>query len=438
LRDARCALMLDAMNRLLIVLGLLALGAGAVFLWQSTASRADGDPTPPAPSNGVAPVADQPSTDAAGTTARATDPRAQNPTSLPPSSKGAPDLFTRRGRVVDPSGNGVAGLSVAVVHRPVEFGGPMADSGRFVARTVTDADGRFAVSLQGANGRPSVEWVGPLNAPTAPPFLGLPQQVTFDPKLTDVELELRVVPGTTIEGHVRLDAVSGERSDEVRLMAIGQQTGHSAYGRIDATGHFVLELLHDPTYLVVASVSHAVSPVALDVRTGTKDLELTLLPVGAVSVEVEGGTPAGLRVECSRIGGEPAELARMGISGRSPQFLLPGAYSIAVYTQTHYAFATVDSVGTREAPWVIPVRLEPAALVDVKNEADGPRIVVVENAGRIVRAQSIPLAGRTSLSVPPGAFAVREHSLDGTLVESHPVALGPNASLQIVFAAPPR
>lgn len=439
MREAPCALMLDAMNRLLVVLGVLALGAGAVFLRQRPASPEGVVPTQPEPSSGAAEVDGQsPPPQEHDGRALAAGEKVQPPTPPPAQPVGPLAPFTRRGRVVDPSGKGVAGLSVAVVHRPVEFGGPMADTGRFVARSLTDDEGRFALSVQNTGGKPSVEWVGPLHARTAPPFLGPPQQVSFDPALADVELELRVVPGKSIAGHVRLDAVPGVPVDEVRLMGIGQRSGHSASTRIDATGRFVLELLYDETYLVIASMSRAVSPIALDVRTGTEDLELALQPVGAVRVEVEGGSPQGLRVECSRVGGEPEELARMGLSGRSPQFLLPGAYSIAAYTQTLYGFASVDSVGTREAPRVVPVQLAPAALVDVRNEAAEPRIIVVENAGRVVRAQSLPLAGRTMLAVPPGAFTVHEHLLDGTLVASHPVALAANASLEIEFVDAPR
>jgi hypothetical protein len=424
--------MLAAMNRVIVGFVVLALAGAGIYLGMRSASRADGEPTRPAASNGAAEVDGQrPSPEQPQGRALAVGEEAQQPTPPPAPPVGPQSPFTRRGRVVDEAGQGVAGLSVAVVHRPVEFGGPIADTGRFLARTVTDDEGRFALSVQNPSGKPSVQWVGPLHGPDAPPFIGPAQQVDFDPALADVELELRVIPGKTIAGRVLLDAVQGQSVDEVRLMAIGQLTGHSANARIDAEGRFLLELLYDEAYLVVASASRAVSPLALDVRTGTQDLVLALQPVGAVRVDVEGGSPPGLRIECARVGGEPEELARMGLSGRSPQFLLPGAYTIAVYTQDMYACTSVDSVGTREAPLVVPVKLEPAALVDVWNKAEEPRIVVVENAGRVVRAQSLPLAGRAMLSVPPGSFTVHEHLIDGTLVVSHPMALGPNASLEL-------
>jgi hypothetical protein len=42
------------------------------------------------------------------------------------------------------------------------------------------------------------------------------------------------------------------------------------------------------------------------------------------------------------------------------------------------------------------------------------------------------------LSVPPGSFTVHEYRLDGTLIESHPLDLAPQASFELELTTAPR
>ncbi|MEZ6016692.1 MAG: hypothetical protein R3F49_16360 [Planctomycetota bacterium] len=411
------------MTRALVAIGVItALGLGLALL------NREPSPPPSAPGGG----GEAGSTALPAELAGRSELAAPNAAATPSAPDGAA-AFTRSGRVVDAAGEGVGGLSVAVVMRPAGLGGPMSDGGQFPARTVTDADGRFELSLP----YPGSMWVGPLaQLDVRHQVLGAPVRAEFSAAAAGTPLELRVRESKTAAGVVSLAAAPGLRAKDVRVVAIGEQSGHSALSALTDDGSFVIGPLFDETYFYVASAPGFVSRSRHGVASGTQGLELTLEPIGALRVQVEGGPRPGLRVECSPEGGTLATLARMTVIGRSMNFLLPGPHSIAAYTQDEIGYAHVTDIGSKEAPLDVQVALGPAASLRVSNDADSPRILVVEEGGKTVRVQTISLAGQTVMIVPPGALTVRAYALPGDEIETQAFQLAPGQRGELRLTLP--
>ncbi len=354
------------------------------------------------------------------------DPQADQPAaSVPEEAPRTAEGFVLRGRVVTRTGAPVAGLPIGALPRPNGLGGPLPDTGRFQARTETLADGSFEL-------RSSVTttlWVGPLHGPGLPPFLASPASVRFGPDLASrAPLTFEAAPAQVLQGVVRLERAPGVAPAEVRVMVIGERTGHSSTAGIDAEGRFTFTLLHDEPYTCAAVATAYVSAPAFGVApkasaTGAA-VELTLEPVAALRVEVEGGQPEGLRVECAPLEGHPVELARLAFAGRGPNFLSARPQAVAAFTTDRFGFVPRADPGPRDAAPTVAVALGPAAQLELSNVADAPRIVVVEQGGRAVRAQSLALASQMVLTVPPGDLRVHVYDLSGALLAGHDVTFG--------------
>lgn len=345
-----------------------------------------------------------------------------------------PPVIERSGRVLDDQGAPVAGMTVVASTSPVGLGGPFAEGNRYNATTATDAEGRFTLSLP----RAGQFWIAPLTERAGPPFIGSPRLIDAREAPPEGGFELRVEPSTLIRGRVVLDGVQGIDRDGVRVNAIGQRTGHMAQCRIDAEGAFELEPVGAEPYIVFAASSAAVSEPLRGVVGRTADGAgaspapvLTLIPVGAVRIESEGGTTAGLRVEGARHGAHPLELARLALSGRSPQYLLPGAYTLAVFTQDRIGHVEVGEVGTLDAPREVAVALAPAATLVVENHDTTPRILVVEQGGRVVRAQSFGWLARLVVVVPAGELTLTEYDLDGASLGVRTLTVTPGSRTNV-------
>ena len=307
------------MSRPLAVLIVLALAGFAT--WRAfTRGHADPQPIPQAPSA---------------------------PDGAPRSAEG----FVLRGRVIDRTGAPVAGLPIGALPRPNGLGGPLPDTGRFQARTETLADGSFELRSAVA----ATLWVGPLHGPGLPPFLAEPASVRFGPQLASgAPLTFEAAPAQVLQGIVRLERALGVAPAEVRVMAIGERTGHSSTAGVDAEGRFTFTLLHDEPYTCAAVASDFVSAPAFGVapRAGAVGVavELTLEPVAALRVEVEGGQPEGLRVECAPLAGHPVELARLAFAGRGPNFLLARPQAVAAFTTDRFGFVPRADPSCRTSP----------------------------------------------------------------------------------------
>lgn len=393
---------------LILFLVLVAVGFGVSWL------RRDAAPVEP-PSGGPDPVVTQGSDPVAG------------PLEVP---NAAPEL-TCIGRVVDATGAGVAGVSLGASSSIRGFGGPFEDTGRYVARTETDAEGRFVLALP----RVGPFWIGPLLEQGKQFPLGQPAPFECSGAVGDPPLLFTLEAPHEIEGHVRLEDLPGVDLTKVRVLALGERTGQSALASIDAEGRFTLSSLCDEPFVLTAMGVTFVANAVHGVAVGTQDVELTFGAIGALSVEVEGGSPPGVRVECARLGGHPLDVARGLYSGRSPSYLLPGAYAVAVYTQTDYGRVMAESIGTSERPERVPVVLTPAGSLDVANVRPGPIVVIVEEAGEIARAQTFPIGAQMVLVVPPGNLVVRVHSFDGALLETRPVQVAAGARVPVRIGA---
>lgn len=414
------------MRVLVVVLGLVVLAGGACFALLRPVSP-QGDPTPP---SGTA----NPGTPHSGTPVDVTPSGAPStaPSEASTDAGAKPNAgLSQRGTVRDASGSPVAGIPVVVAGNHTGLGGPLVDGGRFLSRSVTDTAGRFEVQAPRAESL----WVGPVSSRELPPFLGMPVQLDFTKPRADLDLVVR--RATTLSGRVAVAGSNALPPRETRIAGIGERTGHSVHTSVDPlTGRFELAPIGDETYFLVAATHDLVSGGAHGVAPGSTDTVLTLGAVGKLDVVVTGGPAEGVRTEVVRVDGHVTDRARMLLSGRSPQFLRPGAYVVSAFTNDLFGHARAEDLGPPGAPRRLEIALGPAAMLAITNEGDLPAIIIVEQGGVAVRAMSVIAKSAFPITIPAGPVTAHEFRFDGTPGVTRTLDLAPGARAELRLGAP--